>query len=79
MALDDSLETAKNDYQKDHKSGNGALRNSFYRDMCSMYESRLKFYKDNIGKKTEFNTMITERFINNYEKSYGYFRKRHSL
>ena len=79
MVLDDNLETDKNDSQKDQKLSNGTLRNSFYRNMCFMYESRLEFYKDNIDKVSEFGTLITKKFITNYKNSYEHFRKKYSL
>jgi len=52
-------------------------RYSFYSDMCNMYESRLKYYKKNMGKMTEFSTKITKKLIENYEKSYVSFKERY--
>lgn len=53
-------------------------RYSFYSDMCNMYETRLIYYKKNIGKRTEFNTKITNKLIKGYEKSYESFIERYS-
>lgn len=52
-------------------------RFNFYSDMCNMYESRLNYYKNNVGKITEFGTKISDRLIKNYEKSYFSFKERY--
>tara|TARA_Y100000310_G_scaffold323970_1_gene385183 strand:- start:366 stop:623 length:258 start_codon:yes stop_codon:yes gene_type:complete len=78
MTLDDNLDTDDNNPQRDHKLTNGDIHNTFYIDMCRMYESRLRYYQENLGKKTEFDTKITKSFIENYEKAYEHFRRRNS-
>ena len=59
---------------------NEVKRYSFYMDMCSMYESRIEYYKENLNKKnpkrTEFDTEITENLIETFERGYESFKER---
>ncbi len=52
-------------------------RYTFYADMCNMYESRIRYYKENVGKRTEFDTEISENLIETFERGYESFKERH--